>query len=428
MFGTITEADADGDRSHRRSSQRSRGDLHDRWRRRRACPTPPTTFPTVQSNLVPLQLSLGAYNCLQQSDCHSYWELNEYTNWVFPLYEIPYTGGIAGTFEAGRIGAVLSIVPGSGPSGVTNDPVVVGDDPSNPRDPDRGQASSLTDEDRPQPPNDDHKETRTRFIPSGLANEILLDVYERLASFEPAVLDLSQRILDAYAAEVARIDENGDGIVAVRGSGSRGRVRRRAAERPTLPGCTQVQPDRRQPRDRRRHARATLRPEPARLGTERHPDDDFAGHRCLRPPRQRQPLISQSSALLGRPQEPAKQPAPARWGVGREGRRPSKAFRAPALPSGHAPPLRHHFDDGVALVPESEASVVDDLSLRFALDDEVAQVEDVHLGAREGVEGVERRLDDRLALQVEARVEDDRNAGRLDRTARSCGGRTGWSP
>lgn len=171
-------------------------------------------FPDVQSNVVPLQLSMGAYNCLQQSDCHSYWELNEYTNWVFPLYELPFTGGIPGTFEAGQIAARTSVVPGSGPNGVTNSPVVVGDNPDDPRDPDRGQATSLMDADRPQPPNDDHKEKRNRFVPSGLGNEILLDAYVRLASYEPGVTDIRQRLFDAYRDEVARIDQNGDGIVA----------------------------------------------------------------------------------------------------------------------------------------------------------------------------------------------------------------------
>jgi hypothetical protein len=171
-------------------------------------------FPDVQTNVVPLQLSMGAYNCLQQSDCHSYWEFNEYTNWVFPLYELPFTGGLPGTFEAGQIAALTSVVPGSGPNGVTRSPVEVGDNPDNPRDPDRGQASSLTDDDRPQPPNDEHKEARTRFVPSGLGNEILLDVYVRRASYEPGVTDLRQRIFDAYRDEVARIDEDGDGIVS----------------------------------------------------------------------------------------------------------------------------------------------------------------------------------------------------------------------
>jgi hypothetical protein len=61
--------------------------------------------------------------------------------------------------------------------------------------------------------NDDHKETRLRFLPSGLANEVLLDVYVRPASFEPHVHSLKQRIFDAYAAEVARVDSNNDGVV-----------------------------------------------------------------------------------------------------------------------------------------------------------------------------------------------------------------------
>jgi hypothetical protein len=92
--------------------------------------------------------------------------------------------------------------------------LVVGDDPNNPRDPDRGPNASPTDPDRPTQNNDDQKETRLRFVPSGLANEIFLDVYVRLASFEPAVHDATQRLFDAYAAEVARIDTNGDGAVS----------------------------------------------------------------------------------------------------------------------------------------------------------------------------------------------------------------------
>jgi hypothetical protein len=48
-----------------------------------------------------------------------------------------------------------------------------------------------------------------------LANEILLDIYVQLASFEPSVTNSNQRLFDAYAAEVTRIDENHDGIVQV---------------------------------------------------------------------------------------------------------------------------------------------------------------------------------------------------------------------
>src|SRR6185295_11075204 len=40
------------------------------------------------------------------------------------------------------------------------------------------------------------------------------DVYERLASFEPHVKKLEHRLNDAYGAEVARVDSNGDGIIS----------------------------------------------------------------------------------------------------------------------------------------------------------------------------------------------------------------------
>jgi hypothetical protein len=181
-------------------------------------------FPDTQTNVVPIFLSMGAYNCLQQSDCHSYWEFNQYTDWVYPLYETPFTGGIPGAYAAGQQYARLSLIPGSGPSGITNDKVAYGDDPNNPRDPDRGPNASPTDPDRgpnasptdpdrPTTNDDDQKETRLRFIPSGLANEIFLDVYERPASFEPAVTDTTTRLFDAYANEVARVEQDAGGVV-----------------------------------------------------------------------------------------------------------------------------------------------------------------------------------------------------------------------
>jgi hypothetical protein len=170
-------------------------------------------WPDRVSNTVPVQLSLGAYNATQQSDLHSYWEFNQYTDWTPPTYELPFTGGLPGTFQAGNVGARSSIVPGSGPSGVTNDPRRYGDNPNNPRDPDRLLNTSPTDPDRPAVNNDDHKEKRLRFLPSGLSNEVLLDAYVRIKSFEPKVHNLNKRIFDAYAAEVARVDANGDGVV-----------------------------------------------------------------------------------------------------------------------------------------------------------------------------------------------------------------------
>ncbi len=168
-------------------------------------------FPDKQTNVVPIQLSMGAWNTLQQTDAHAYWEFNYTTNWIHPLYELPFTGGIPGTFEAGQVGALQSIVPGSGPSGKQNNPVLYGDNPNN-----KGviQASGPRDPDKFDAGNHSQREFRQRFIPSGLANEIFLDVYERLASFEPSVADFKQRLFDAYAAEVARVDTNGDGVVS----------------------------------------------------------------------------------------------------------------------------------------------------------------------------------------------------------------------
>jgi hypothetical protein len=168
-------------------------------------------FPDSQTNVVPIHLSMGAWNTLQQSDGHAYWEFNYTTNWVHPLYELPFTGGIPGTFEAGQVGALQSIIPGSGPSGVQNDPVNYGDNPntqgvlqaSGPRDPDKFDAED-----------DAQREFRQRFIPSGLAKEILLDVYERVTSFEPGVTDFKKRLFDAYAVEVARVDTNSDGVIS----------------------------------------------------------------------------------------------------------------------------------------------------------------------------------------------------------------------
>src|SRR5262249_18580171 len=100
-------------------------------------------FPHLQTNVVPIHESMGAYNAMQQSDVHSYWEFNYLgTNWIHPLYELPFTGGFPDdfgqapdTFEDGEIGQLQSIVPGSGPRGVTNQPQDVDTHPTHQRHP-----------------------------------------------------------------------------------------------------------------------------------------------------------------------------------------------------------------------------------------------------------------------------------------------------
>src|SRR5205809_128922 len=126
------------------------------------------------------------------------------------LYALPFTGGFPGklgaaleAFAHGDIGALQSIVPGSGPAVKENKANVYGDDPNRPRDPDLFEADD-----------DAQREFRQRFIPSGLAREILLDVYARPASFRPDRKNLKERLFKAYAAEVARVDQNGDGVIS----------------------------------------------------------------------------------------------------------------------------------------------------------------------------------------------------------------------
>lgn len=209
QFGAITTKDAAMLRAMG-SGQNAPGNFFTMDGRPVRLPSESDHFPDRQTNVVPIQLSMGAYNCMQQTDCHGYWEFNYTTNWIHPLYELAFTGGIPGTFESGKLGALSSIVPGSGPSGVKNSPITYGDNPntfgvlrgSGPRDPDKFDAEV-----------DSQREFRQRFIPSGLAKEIFLDVYARPASFEPGV-PFPQRLYDAYAAEVKRVDQNGDGVIS----------------------------------------------------------------------------------------------------------------------------------------------------------------------------------------------------------------------
>ncbi len=159
--------------------------------------------PARQPNTVPHPVSMGAFNAQQQSDVHAYWEFNRGTNWIFPHYELPFTGGVPGTFAAGLQYNVLSHIPGSGPAGIVNDKLVYGDNPDNPRDPDRAEAT-----------NPAQQEFRNRFIPSGLDQEILFNAFLRVASFHPGVTDVGQRLFLSYAQEVARVDQNGDGVIS----------------------------------------------------------------------------------------------------------------------------------------------------------------------------------------------------------------------
>jgi len=177
-------------------------------------PSPSDHFPDKVTNVLPLQLSMGAYNALQQADAHNYWEFNYTTNWIHPLYELPFTGGFpdksatepADTYQDGEISARQSIVPGDEPGDNNRSrqkAVAFGDKPDRPRDPDLFDAED-----------DSQREFRQRFVPSGIAREAFLNAFERLASFEPDEHNLTRRLLKGYKAAVALVDTNGDGIVS----------------------------------------------------------------------------------------------------------------------------------------------------------------------------------------------------------------------
>jgi hypothetical protein len=170
-------------------------------------------FPERVTNLVPLQLSMGAYNALQQSDAHQYWEFNYQTNWIHPLYELPFTGGFpdrratdpADTFQDGEIGRLASIVPGDR-IGLNQDrarTIAFGDNPDLPRDPDKFDADI-----------DSQREFRERFIPSAVAREVFLDVFERVESFRPDIHNLERRLVEAYKAAIQIADTDHNGIIS----------------------------------------------------------------------------------------------------------------------------------------------------------------------------------------------------------------------
>ena len=215
-FGTITQADFNAIAALGSGNNSVVGNIFtaDGNTPRMGSATDVFPIPARQPNTVPHPVSMGAFNALQQSDVHAYWEFNRSTNWIFPHYELPFTGGVPGTFAAGLqynnyIPNLHSIIPGSGPRGIVNNKLIYGDNPDNPRDPDRGLVEDVGGAGNPA-----HLEFRNRFIPSGLDQEVLFNAFVRVASFHPGVTDVGERLFLSYAQEIARVDQNGDGVIS----------------------------------------------------------------------------------------------------------------------------------------------------------------------------------------------------------------------
>jgi len=205
QFGTLTQADFDAISAMGSGNNRVVGNIFTGDGNAPRLGSAADVFPNParQPNTVPHPVSMGAFNAQQQSDVHAYWEFNSGTNWVFPHYELPFTGGVPGTFAAGLQYGLQSVIPGSGPMGVRNTTATHGDNPDNPRDPDRTEAT-----------NPAQREFRNRFIPSALDQEVLLNAFLRVRSFRPDVTDVGQRLFLSYAQEIARVDQNGDGVIS----------------------------------------------------------------------------------------------------------------------------------------------------------------------------------------------------------------------
>ena len=204
QYGTITQADAEALADMGTGNNATVGSFFTVDGNAPRFPSVNDVWPDNVNNTVPFPVSIGAFNSLQQSDIHAYWEFNAGTNWVFPHYELPFTGGVPGTFDDGLQYSVTSVVPGSGPEGITNLSLNLGDNPNNPRDPDRAEADEGSGQ----------RETRLRFIPSRLTDEVLFNVFLRVKSFLPEFTDTGERLLRSYAQEVARIDTDNDGVVS----------------------------------------------------------------------------------------------------------------------------------------------------------------------------------------------------------------------
>ncbi len=171
--------------------------------------SPSDVWPTSGSNIVTFPVNCGMFNALASGDAHAYFEFKPATNMVFPHHEFPFTGGVppfhppAGAFAAGTLGQINSQVPGSGPLGISNDPRTHGDNPNNPRDPDRYATT-----------NPAQREFRLRSVTSGLTEEIHRDIFLRPASFFPNEGSLQRRLYLSIARQVSLVDQNNDGTLS----------------------------------------------------------------------------------------------------------------------------------------------------------------------------------------------------------------------
>ena len=259
QFGTMLQADADLLGARWAAATTCRGRSSPSTANAVRFPSESDHFPDAQTNVVPIQLSMGAYNALQQSDAHSYWEFNYTTNWIHPLYELPFTGGIPRHVRGRpRSARLQSIVPGPGPAGTAERP---------------GRRSATTRSCRAIPTSSTATTTRSASSASASSraasptrsSSTPTSGWRRSSPARPtsrSACSTPTRPRSRASTERRRRHLGG----RRRHRHGVGRLRR---QRAALPPGDVVQPLRGDPRDQRRPAGAALRAEPERLGADR---------------------------------------------------------------------------------------------------------------------------------------------------------------
>jgi len=228
-----------------------------------ASPTSATAFPTVQSNVVPIHLSMGAYNCLPAGGLpcligNSTTRRTGSTALRAALHRgFPdKIGAPPDAFQDGEIGKLQSIVPGSGPAGVKNKPQVYGDNPNRAARPRslRCGRSTL------------NGNSASGSSPAGSRMRFCWTCMRDRCPSSPGRRTSRSVCSRRMPQRSPRVDQTADGVISAIEGDVDTAERRVSRQHSSLSSCDRLQPLRGDPRDQRRPVGAAVRAQPAGLG------------------------------------------------------------------------------------------------------------------------------------------------------------------